>query len=218
MKKQFFIISYSLFFVIALFFVDQILEISYFYKVLTKAILILISFAISKYYFSMSFDYLKPKNVRQYKTGIYLSIISFLGIFITFFILKDWIDMNSIKNDFINKYQLNGIKFFIASFYLIFINALLEEYFFRGFIFFNIFNKKFAYFFSSFLFSVYHLSNFINWFEQPILLILPLSGLFIVGILFNYLCDLTQDIFHSYIPHLFADLAIVIIGYFIIIH
>jgi len=145
-------------------------------------------------------------------------MISFIGIFIAFFILKDWIDLNSIKNDFINKYQLNGIKFFIASFYLIFINALLEEYFFRGFIFFNIPNRKFAYFFSSFLFSIYHLSNFINWFEQPVVLILPLLGLFIVGILFNYLCSLTEDIFHSYIPHLFADLAIVIIGYFIIIH
>ena len=154
MKKQFFIIIYSLFFVFTLYFVDQILEISYFYKVLLKVLLVLLSFAISKYSFDLSFDYLKPKSIHQYKLGIYLSIISFIGIFIAFFILKDWIDLNSIKNDFINKYQLNGIKFFIASFYLIFINALLEEYFFRGFIFFNIPNRKFAYFFSSFLFSI----------------------------------------------------------------
>lgn len=218
MKKHFFIIIYSIFFVAALYFVDQILEISYFYKVLFKVLLILLSLVISKYVFSMSLNYLKPKKLSEYKSGIYLSIISFISIFIVFFLLKDWIDLNSIKSDFINKYQLGGIKFFIASFYLIFINAFLEEYFFRGFIFFNIHNRKFAYFFSSILFSIYHLSNFINWFEQPIILALPLVGLFIVGIIFNYLCSLTDDIFNSYIPHLFADLAIVIIGYFIIIH
>jgi membrane protease YdiL (CAAX protease family) len=218
MKKHFFIITFSIFFVLALYFVDQILEISYFYKVLFKILLILLSFLISKYVFSMSFKFLKPKKIDKYKIGIYLSIIGFVSIFLTFFLLKDWIDLNSIKNDFINKYQLDGAKFFVASFYLIFINAFLEEYFFRGFIFFNFHNRKFAYFFSSIMFSIYHLSNFINWFEKPIILILPLSGLFIVGIVFNYLCSLTDDVFHSYIPHLFADLAIVIIGYFIIIH
>lgn len=218
MKKQIFIIIYSIFFVLALFFVDQILEISYFHKVLFKVFLIILSFILSKFIYGMSFDYLKPKKLSNYKIGIYLSIISFISIFIIFFLLKDWININSIKSDFINKYQLDGIKFFIASFYLVFINAFLEEYFFRGFIFFNSLNKKFAYFFSSILFSIYHLSNFIHWFEQPIILIVPLVGLFIVGIIFNYLCNITQDIFHSYIPHLFADLAIVIIGYFIIIH
>ena len=218
MKKQFFIIIYSLFFVIALFFVDQIFEISYFYKVLFKISLILFSIIISKNFFAIHFNYLKPKNINRYKIGIYLSLISFAGIFIAFFILKNWIDFNSIRSDFIHKYQLDGVKFFIASFYLIFINAFLEEYFFRGFIFFNILNKKFAYIYSSFLFSIYHLSNFLNWFDRPIILVIPLVGLLIVGFLFNYLCSLTQDIYHSYIPHLFADLAIVIIGYFIIIH
>lgn len=218
MKKQFFIILYSILFVITLFFVDHILKISYFNKVLLKISLIILSLVISKSIFHMSFNYLKPKKLSKYKIGIYLSIISFISIFIGFFLLKDWINLGSIKSDFINKYQLDGMKFFIASFYLIFINAFLEEYFFRGFIFFNFYNRKFAYLFSSILFSVYHLSNFINWFDKPIILVLPLVGLFIVGIIFNYLCSLTDDIFHSYIPHLFADLAIVIIGYFIIIH
>jgi len=218
MKKQFFIIIYSIIFVIALYFADQVLEISYFYKVILKILLILLSLFISKFIYGIKSNFLKPKKLYKYKIGFILSIISFISIFIVFFLLKDWIDLNTIKNDFVNKYQLDGMKFFIASFYLIFINAFLEEYFFRGFIFFNIINKKFAYFFSSILFSIYHLSNFINWFDKPIVLIVPLVGLFIVGIIFNYLCSLTEDVFHSYIPHLFADLAIVIIGYFIIIY
>jgi len=218
MKKQNFIIFYSLFFVLSLYFIDQILAISYFYKVLYKITLVLMSYIIGKKYFKMNFDYLKFKDIRKYKLGIILSIISFISIFIAFFILKRWINLDIIKSEFIYKYKLDGIKFFVASFYLIVINAFLEEYFFRGFLFLNFKNKKLAWFFSPMMFSIYHLSNFINWFEKPLILLIPLFGLFFVGIIFNYLCNQSSDIFNSYIPHLFADLAIVIIGYFIIIH
>jgi membrane protease YdiL (CAAX protease family) len=95
-------------------------------------------------------------------------------------------------------------------------NALLEEYFFRGFIFFNLENKYFAYTFSALAFSIYHISNFKNWFTDNLLIIIPLVGLFLSGILFNYLDSKSKDIYNSYIPHFAADLAIVIIGYFII--
>lgn len=218
MKKQNFIIIYSIFFVLSLYFIDQILGINYFYKVLYKVALILLSYFIGKNYFKMKFDYLKFKNYKEYKIGILFSILSFISIFIAFFIFKEWIDLGTIKNEFIHKYKLDGIKFFIASFYLVFINAFIEEYFFRGFILFNFKNRKLAWVFSSIMFSIYHLSNFKNWFQTPLVLLIPLFGLFLVGIFFNYLCEQSKDIFHSYIPHLFADLAIVIIGYFIIIY
>jgi membrane protease YdiL (CAAX protease family) len=119
-------------------------------------------------------------------------------------------------DEFKNKYELTGIKFFIASIYLVVFNAFLEEYFFRGFVFFNLNNRKFAYVFSSLAFSIYHISNFKNWFTNDLLIIIPLAGLFLSGILFNNLDSKSKDIYNSYIPHFAADLAIVIIGYFII--
>jgi len=119
-------------------------------------------------------------------------------------------------DEFKNKYQLTGFKFIAASVYLVVVNAFLEEYFFRGFIFFNLENKKFTYIFSSSAFSIYHISNFKNWFSTDLLVFLPLAGLFLSGLLFNYLDEKSGDIYNSYIPHFFADLAIVIIGFFII--
>jgi membrane protease YdiL (CAAX protease family) len=119
-------------------------------------------------------------------------------------------------DEFKNKYELTGFKFFAASAYLVVVNAFLEEYFFRGFIFFNIKNRNLAYVFSSLAFSIYHISNFKNWFSNDFLVILPLGGLILSGVLFNYLDEKSGDIYNSYIPHFFADLAIVIIGFFII--
>lgn len=217
MEKKKFIIIYSLFLVISLYFVDQILEINYFLKVLFKIILILLSFIIGKQY-NLSFKFLKFKHIKNYKIGLLISLFTFFIIFIGFMILKEFIDLTILKNEFLNKYQLDGFKFFIASFYLIFINSFIEEYFFRGFIFLNLENKKFSNLFSSFIFAIYHISNFQNWFTNYFMLIIPLIGLIIGGMIFNYLSTINKDIYNSYIPHMLADLSIVIIGYFLIIY
>lgn len=218
MKKENYVIFYGIFFIFMLYYFDQIIELNYLTKVLIKLVLIITSFIFGKSFFNMNLDFIKIKKVKNYKSGILISLIAFISIFIGFFIVKNYIDFNILKNDFIVKYQLNGLSFFIASFYLIFINSLLEEYFFRGFIFLNIKNKIKGNVISSLLFSLYHISNFQNWFKKPIILVFALLGLVVAGLLFNYLSFKTKDIYNSYIPHLFADLAIVILGYFIVIH
>ncbi len=218
MKKDKFIILYSLFFVFSLYFVDQVMEIIYLYKVIYKIVLIIISYFLGKKYYNINFNFLFPKKLKKYKLGIIISLISFISIFIVFSIIKNSINLAIIKDEFLNKYQLDGIKFFIASFYLIIFNSFIEEYFFRGFIFLNLSNKKNANLFSSIMFSIYHISNFKNWLSKPILLLLPIIGLIASGMLFNYLSSINKDIYNSYIPHMFADLAIVIIGYVLIIH
>lgn len=206
---------YGLIFIILLFLADQVLHLSYDLKVLLKVVLVLCSFVCLT---KKDFKYYTLRNFKRskYKYGLFLSILAFIGIFITYFIVSEYMDLSQIKHDFIHKYQLTGIRFFIASFYLIFINAFLEEYFFRGFLFLNTDQSFYSSLYSACLFSFYHLANFIQWFKRPILLLIPLIGLIIVGLIFNELCKKSQDVFHSYIPHLFADLAIVIIGYTIL--
>ncbi|MGM0378387.1 MAG: CPBP family intramembrane glutamic endopeptidase [Bacillota bacterium] len=216
MKKEFFVIFFTILFISILYMFDQIFKINYLNKVIIKLVLMIISFLILKFIYNSKMNFIKIKNFKNYKSGIYVSVFTFLIIFIGFFIIKDFLNLTKIKNDFFYKYNLKGISFFIASFYLIFINALLEEYFFRGFILQNFRNKKFASVFSALSFSIYHLANFINWFSNKLILIFPLIGLFIAGLLFNFLAKKTKDIYNSYIPHLFADLSIVIIGYYIL--
>jgi len=215
MKKNIFIVIFTIIFVSILYYVDATLKLDYLSKVLIKLGLLIISFILGKK-IGLDYGFLKPKKTKAYKKGLIVSVIAFLSIILGFLIIKDFLNYQVMINEFQNKYELTGIKFFIASIYLVVVNAFLEEYFFRGYIFFNLTNKYFAYIFSSLAFSVYHLSNFKNWFKSDALVIVPVLGLFISGILFNYLDSKSKDIYNSYIPHFFADLAIVIIGYLII--
>lgn len=217
MNKKNFIILFTVFFITSLYLVDQVFEIAYIFKVLIKLTFIILSAFLGKYFFNINFSFLKFKTLKRYKLGIYISIFTFFIIFLGFIIVRNFMDFETLKYEFIHKYHLDGLAFFIASFYLIFINSFIEEYFFRGFIYKNIEKKTFANAFSSISFSIYHLPNFQNWFNNPIFLLFPLIGLIIGGLLFNYLVSESDDIYNSYIPHMFADMSLVIIGYFLII-
>jgi len=215
MKKNIFIVTFTAAFIGILYYVDAALELNYLSKVLIKIGLLIISLFLGKL-MGLDYSYLKPKKTKAYKKGFTVSIIAFASIIIGFLIIQDFLNYQIMIDEFQNKYELTGTKFFIASAYLVIVNAFLEEYFFRGYIFFNLSNKYFAYIFSSLAFSIYHLSNFQNWFENDWLMLFPVIGLIISGLLFNYLDTKSKDIYNSYIPHFFADLAIVTIGYFII--
>lgn len=215
MKNNTFIITFTIVFISVLYFVDAILTFSYASKVATKVILLVLSFVLGKK-IGLDFTFLKFKGIKQYKKGIIFSVISFSSITIGFFIIKSFLDIPTLVNEFTNKYELVGLSFLIASIYLVFINSFLEEFFFRGFIFLNMKNKYLAYGFSSVAFSIYHISNFQNWFNNNLIIVFPVIGLILSGLIFNYLDHENKDIYNSYFPHLFADLAIVIIGFLII--
>jgi membrane protease YdiL (CAAX protease family) len=215
MKKNMFVVTFTIVFVVILYYVDAALRLNYLNKVLIKISLIVLSYILGRI-IGLDLSFLKPKKTKAYKKGLVVSIIAFAVIIIGFLVIRNYLDYQVMIDEFKNKYELTGIKFFIASIYLVVFNAFLEEYFFRGFVFFNLNNRKFAYVFSSLAFSIYHISNFKNWFTNDLLIIIPLAGLFLSGILFNNLDSKSKDIYNSYIPHFAADLAIVIIGYFII--
>jgi membrane protease YdiL (CAAX protease family) len=215
MKKNMFVVTFTIVFVVILYYVDAALRLNYLNKVFIKIGLIALSFFIGRA-IGLDFSFLKPKKTKVYRKGFIVSIIAFSAVIIGFLVIRNYLDYQVMIDEFKNKYELTGIKFFIASIYLVVFNAFLEEYFFRGFVFFNLNNRKFAYVFSSLAFSIYHISNFKNWFTNDLLIIIPLVGLFLSGVLFNYLDSKSKDIYNSYIPHFTADLAIVIIGYFII--
>jgi membrane protease YdiL (CAAX protease family) len=215
MKKNMFVVTFTIVFVVILNYIDAALRLNYLNKVLIKISLIVLSYILGRI-IGLDLSFLKPKKTKAYKKGLVVSIIAFAVIIIGFLVIRNYLDYQVMIDEFKNKYELTGIKFFIASIYLVVFNAFLEEYFFRGFVFFNLNNRKFAYVFSSLAFSIYHISNFKNWFTNDLLIIIPLAGLFLSGILFNNLDSKSKDIYNSYIPHFAADLAIVIIGYFII--
>lgn len=96
-----------------------------------------------------------------------------------------------------------------------FVNSFLEEFFFRGFSFLSLkecLNRNLAYTFSSAMFALYHIAMTVGWFSLPVVL-LALLGLYIGGIIFNYINERFNTIYLSWLIHMFANFATNTIGY-----
>ncbi|WP_342430924.1 CPBP family intramembrane glutamic endopeptidase [Neobacillus sp. FSL H8-0543] len=219
MNKSLIIISISFISCLVLYGVEQILMADYFIKTGTKIVLFvgipLLYFFILRRSIKENLFNFALTNKKDLKLSIGFGLLAFSIIFIAFWILQDFIDLKSISSELQEKSNITPSIFLFVALYVTFGNSFLEEFFFRGFIFVGLYKqgmKKTAYIFSSLLFSVYHMAIFVTWFEFQILL-LALLGLFVVGFLFNWLNRNSNSFINSWIVHLFADIAIIIIGF-----
>ena len=95
-----------------------------------------------------------------------------------------------------------------------FLNSFLEEFFFRGYSFITLkkhTSRKFAYIFNSSLFSIYHIGMMIESFYLPTL-ILATGGLFFAGCVFSYLNEKYNNIYPSWITHMFTNFGLNTVG------
>jgi membrane protease YdiL (CAAX protease family) len=203
---------------------DQVLMVSYNAKIIIK-VLTFLTFPVI--YILMTKDNVIKdsmentlQNCRKLKiksVSTILGILLFLFLLGVYFIFKDFLDIDAIRLDFEVKYKITKDSLLYYGLYMSFVNSLMEEFFFRGFIFLNLKKlgyKKTGYITSSLLFALYHIANFQNWFS-PVLYILAIVGLFVGGTIFNFLDDKDNTFFNSWFVHICADLAIVFIGYMI---
>jgi membrane protease YdiL (CAAX protease family) len=105
--------------------------------------------------------------------------------------------------------------FFGAMVHIPLVNALVEELFFRGFLFMHVFQQGYprtAMLGSSILFSLYHLAMFRGWFPWPILIVI-LGALFLAGILLNQLLLTWQRITIGWLLHGLANLAVLLLAW-----
>jgi membrane protease YdiL (CAAX protease family) len=153
-------------------------------------------------------------HFKAYRIGVALGVCAGAIIGMAFIVLNPWLDLEKISSELIQKSRITPQIFIWVGLYITFGNSFLEEFFFRGFVFQNLAEMGYVrtgYAFSALLFSVYHLSIFATWFSGP-LVILALVSLFTVGMIFNYVNVKTQTIINSWIMHLLADAAIIVIG------
>lgn len=138
------------------------------------------------------------------------------GVIIGGFLLGGkFIDWSAVSSSLQNSQE----NIFLMGAYISLINSLLEEFFFRGFAFLvlkELSGPKLAYLFSAGIFSLYHIAIMHSWFS-PLVFILMLVGLFFSGLLFNWLNERYQNLYASWMVHMFANLAINTIGLLLII-
>lgn len=159
-------------------------------------------------------NFFKIRSIKEFIKSLILALGIYGGIMVAYFILRNFIDLDNIQNILSDSLNVSKRNFIYVALYISFINSFLEEFFFRGFIFLNL-NKTMpqwqAYGISAFAFAIYHVAILANWFN-PILFIVALAGLFIGGVIFNWLDEETRSIYNSWLVHMFANFAINTIG------
>lgn len=167
--------------------------------------------------------FLKEFNIKNLmkpdKKGLCIAIC--LGFVIygvvlgAYWIFKDVFDFSALTGSLNETTGVNKSNFIWVAIYISFVNSLLEEFFFRGFSFITLkklTSRRFAYVFSSMVFALYHIAMMIGWFGLPVIL-LSLVGLFIGGMIFNRFDEKSENIYLSWLIHMFANFATNTIGF-----
>lgn len=215
MKHRFVMIS-AVLASLLLFLIEQVWNWDYIYKTGVKWVLfiglpVLFILKIKRSTLKESLN-LKHLRLKDLSIGFLLGSICFVIVWLAFLITKSFINLDGIIADLIDQ-GINAKNFIFIGLYISFFNALLEEFFFRGYVFLNLYPErpKLAYWFSSVLFGLYHVGIFFTWFN-PYVMALALFGLILVGFVFNYLDTISKNFLNSYLVHVLADLAIISIG------
>lgn len=211
MKKV--IISYSFVCLIVLYAIEQVLMTPYIIKTIIKIpMFTLLPFLINHYLIKLKFSLRIKKSEQRYI--LKWSVLVFVITFAVAFALKSFIDVEAVSSDFSNRMMLSNRDMILAAVYTIFVNSLIEEYFFRGFIFQGLLKQgwhKTAYIISAAAFAVYHVSIFEAWFGIRLMMVM-LLGLFAGGLIFAYFVKKTESILAPWFIHISADLALIIFG------
>ena len=132
-----------------------------------------------------------------------------------YFLFRGIFDFSAVASSVTDAVGVNKDNFLPVAIYISFANSLLEEFFFRGFAFLTlkkITGRRFAYLFSAGMFALYHIAMMIGWFALPVVL-LALLGLFLGGMIFSYFNERYDNIYLSWLIHMFANFATNTIGF-----
>ena len=216
MKKKYIIIALVLFSCAVMGIIDAVIRPGYLVKSFIKLPLFLI---LPLLYSLFDKEISLKKILTPTKNGFIKALLVgggvFLIILLAYFLLKDVFDFSMVTSALTGDVGVTAKNFLWVSLYISFVNSFLEEFFFRGFAFFALKQKSrraLAYLFSSLAFALYHIAMMIGWFNVWVIL-LATVGLFLGGIIFNYFNEKYENIYMSYLIHMFANFAINTIGF-----
>lgn len=212
-KKLLWITLYAITACSILYMVEHIFTPSYILIIVQKVLLFIIIPLIILYSSRRHKDALWNMNKKSIFYGVVCWVLASITISWSYLIFQSQIDWQSITTSLRDRWITQEVFLFVFA-YIMFGNALIEEFFFRGFVFQTLKRhlKIFAYIFSALLFSLYHIAIFGTWFDG-IILVIALIWLFLWGLFFSFLYEKTNGIWAAYIFHIIADGAILIIGY-----
>ncbi len=197
-------------------FVDAALQPGYVIKSVIKLLLFLL---IPAGYGLFHKEIRVKKLLKPDKKGFALALVLGLAVYAivlgAYFLFRDIFDFSALTKSLNETTGVNQSNFLWVALYISFANSFLEEFFFRGFSFICLKQyvaRKAAYLFSGMAFALYHIAMMIGWFGVPVIL-LSLLGLFAGGIIFNRFDEKNENIYLSWLIHMFANFATNTIGF-----
>ncbi len=196
--------------------IDAVIQPGYLVKSLIKIVL----FLIIPFLYSIWDKELQLKKLFiPQKKGLIKAFLMGIGVYLViigaYFLFRNVFDFSSLTNSLTESTGVSRENFLFVAIYISFANSLLEEFFFRGFGFIcakRNMPRALAYVISSLAFAAYHIAMMIGWFDWPVVL-LALIGLFLGGMIFNYFNEKYENIYLSWLIHMFANFAINTIGF-----
>lgn len=190
--RQFFEMSYLISSLYKLIFISPIIYRVFIYKKSFKSSLM---WGFHKNIFKKYF-------INNLLVALGLGII-FLG---GFFILRGYLDFSLVIEQLNVLIGVDKSNIILIGLYIIFINSLIEEFFWRGFIF----KELKMNIFTAICFALYHLVFIYSWFSL-VYIIIMFVGLTVFALIMNYTLQ-KKDLFSCWFIHALMDLVMIFIG------
>ena len=141
-----------------------------------------------------------------------IMLIGFIlaSIYVSSFLLfKDWLDLEIIVIKLHELISINISNLIFIGLYIVIVNSLLEEYFWRGFMFQKLrrlIRPGMAYLFTGIAFSFHHIMFYYNWFNMTFFLIVTI-GLIVYAMIMNFIFERYKDLLSCWLVHSLVDIA-----------
>ena len=195
----------------AMAFVDTLWQPGYIIKSIVKlSLFLLLPIFYSRFKKDVSYKYLFRFDWKHFGISLAMGIAVFVFIFIAYIFIGPYFDFSSVTASLEEETGITRESFIFIAVYISFVNALLEEFFFRGFAYLELkkwMSRRKSLIISAGAFSLYHVAIMVNWFSISLFLLL-LTSLFVGGILFNLINERSNNIYSSWMVHMFANFAI----------
>ncbi len=196
-------------------YIDAFAPVAYLYKAMGKAVLFV---GVPLLYWKLCPDFSYKTLFRcdksTLKWGGLLGGFVFSVVVGAYFLTKSFVDLSMVTVELESRLHIDAGNFILVAVYIASCNSLLEEFFFRGFLFFrlkDLVNGKFAHITSSIIFAVYHVGIMLTWFVWWVFALCMLA-LVIGGVIFNLLDEKSESLYPSWICHACANVGINLVG------
>ncbi|QIB69197.1 CPBP family intramembrane metalloprotease [Aminipila butyrica] len=185
-----------------------------------KSTLKIITFLFVPFYYGGVNKNIKLKSLFVFRRkgmihGILMGAGVYAFILACYFTIGTFFNFSRVTEALNENMGVTRENFVFVAIYISFVNSLLEEFFFRGFVFTNLKRlggRKSAYWISATAFGLYHIAMMRGWFSfwLFILLLMALVG---AGIFFNWLNEKQENIYNSWFVHMSANFSINTVGF-----